>query len=142
MAYINRKQSAFVRCVVVQWANWLAGLAFVTLSGNATPWAFNILIDGIAAAIILARPAAKFQSVLGAIYLAQISISCGYGLNEIKDTAEPLIYYNMLSLLGWLQLLILGGWGGADLAKRHTHRLRASHHALARAEGDKSVAAT
>lgn len=142
MAYISASRSAFARCLIVQWANWVLGLGFVALSGDTTPWAFNILIDGLAAAIILTRPAARFQSILGGFYLVQVSISCGYGLNEIKDMNDPLVYYAMVSCIGWLQILVLGSWGGADMLKRVVHRYRGMRVAVASPQGDPGLGAS
>ena len=134
MAYISRSRSAFVRCIVVQWANWIAGIAFVTLTAASAPWAFNILIDGIAAAVILTRPAARYQSVLGSLYLVQIACHCGYGLNVIQGTADPMAYYTLISGIGWLQILVLGAWGGGDLVRRMLHRFRGRAAAMADTE--------
>jgi hypothetical protein len=92
--------------------NWLIGTAFAFGTGITDGWWFNICIDTGAAAAILFRPAGRWQAALGVSYVVQIAMHCGYGLLSMRGAQDPMAYYNWLTGIAWLQLLILGGWCG------------------------------
>lgn len=67
-----------------------------------------IVVDVIAAAIILWRPAGKAQAIIGLTFLLQIGVHAGRLANG--EQADFLLYWWGLSLLAFLQLFVMGGW--------------------------------
>lgn len=120
------------RCMSVIAAVWLAGFCFGSLSGDLTHWQFNILIDSLAAIFILHHPAAKMQAALGGTYAVQIVFHLTYGANEFRGTANPLAYYEMLTMVAYAQLAIMTGWSIGIWGRRIGHRLRRRYPALDR----------
>jgi hypothetical protein len=101
-----------VRSMAAVALNWMLGLAFNFGTGITDGWWFNICIDIAAAVVILYRPAGRWQAALGVTYCIQIAMHCGYGLLAIKGATDPMAYYNWLTGIAWLQLLVVGGWCG------------------------------
>lgn len=92
-------------------------LAVLAISFVLTPvlvwpsenWALAMMaVDGLAATVILFHPAGKAQSLIGLTYLLQIGVHAGRLMNG--DQADFWLYWLSLSILAFLQLLILGGW--------------------------------
>ena len=91
--------------------NWFFGVGLNVATGITDGWWFNIVIDALAATVILWRPAGRFQSILGVTYCIQIAMHCGYGLNMLLHNAvDPMLYYDILTGIAWAQLAVLGGW--------------------------------
>jgi hypothetical protein len=110
---IRHDNAQLARSVLAVTANWLAGVGFNLATGITDGWWFNIAIDAAAAAVIMYRPASRPQSILGVTYCVQIAMHCGYGLlNLLHQPVDPMPYYNWLTGIAWVQLLILGGWSG------------------------------
>jgi hypothetical protein len=91
--------------------NWCLGSAFTYFTEITDGWWFNILIDGLAAWVILYSPSGKCQSALGVSYCIQIAMHVGYGARVLLiGDADRWQYYNALTFIAWLQLLLVGGW--------------------------------
>lgn len=96
--------------------NWIAGLVMSIPGGITDAWAWNIAIDGFAAFVILWRPAGRWQSLLGVSYCAQIAMHIGYGALLLTDQQpDQWSYYDALTRVAWVQLALLGAWGGRTI---------------------------
>lgn len=125
--------TALARSMAAVMFNWLAGIAYNSLTGIVDGWQFNIMIDSITATVILFRPAGKWQALLGVSYCVQIAMHGGYGALSISGTPNPHKYYMALTSVAWLQLLLVGGWCGGVCGGHFIHyRLR--HRGAAPAE--------
>lgn len=107
-------------------AAWAAWSGYILLTNDYEPWAAGIIFDSAAAWWLLRRPSTKMKSVLASIFCIQITMHIAYGLNVlVYSSADWQSYYDRTSIAGWLQLLIVGGWGIAGIIMRH-NSLRAS----------------
>jgi len=82
----------------------------------AAPVLAFVVIDVLAALVILARPKGVFQHYIGCIYVGMICSHVGYII-----ASEPLaitVYYGLLTAAGWLAWLLLFCWGAGDVGKR------------------------
>jgi len=102
--------SGIARSVAVILLNWCAGIAYNILTGEHHGWMFNIIIDTSASVAILWRPAGKMQALLGVSYCTQIAMHGGYGAAKLFGSADPDKYYAAITLVAWIQLLLIGGW--------------------------------
>lgn len=99
------------RTAFVLLANWTVNTAFVIASGIHDPWAWFVAVDALSAAIVLHQPAGKPQSVVGGLYMAQIVMHGVYG--TLKLSGDPIAesnYWQLLTALAFLQIVVLGGW--------------------------------
>jgi hypothetical protein len=103
------------RAALVVFANWVVGTVFVLATDISDGWWFNIAIDTLAAAVILYRVSRQWQVALGLTYCLQIAMHIAYALNVAAD-AWP--YYNALTAIAWLQLLMVVGWSGEIWLRR------------------------
>lgn len=113
----------------------MAGVAYSAFTGDFTHWAANIVIDGIAARMILRHPAGKMQAALGGTYAVQVAMHVAYGAREMWTIADPVAYYDMLTIVAYAQLAILGGWALGTWGQFVTDRLRHHHTALDHRKG-------
>lgn len=82
-------------------------------------------LDALACVIVTWRPAGKWQSVIGLTYLLQIGVHAGRVVAEINTGASNMNHYFWgLSLLGLLQLFLLGGWLCDDYRRGRSPDLR------------------
>lgn len=89
--------------------NWLLGLVIIILSGNPTPWVWLLILDGLTAAAIMARPAARAQAAIGGVLISQMLLHGAYGWIGSHPNDAMQLYLSFLNL-GWIvQLLILAG---------------------------------
>lgn len=73
------------------------------------PYAIAMMIvDAIAATVILYRPAGKAQALVGLTFLLQIGVHAGRLMNG--EAADLNLYWWGLSLLAFLQIFVVGGW--------------------------------
>lgn len=103
-------ESRIIRAMLVILFNWLLGMMFISATGWTDCWPFNIAIDASASVAILWRPAGRMQALLGVSYCVQIAMHGGYGAAKIMGTADPWKYYDALTAVAWIQLLLIGGW--------------------------------
>lgn len=106
---INRS-TALMRCLGAVVLVWVAGYAYGALIGDYTHWQFNILTDVIAAFLILRHPAGKMQAALGGMFAVQVSAHVAYGARATWGTPDAIAYYDMLTIVAFAQLLVLGAW--------------------------------
>lgn len=69
---------------------------------------YMMVVDLIAATVILIRPAGRMQSLIGLSFLLQIGFYAGRLLNG--DRADLDLFWWGLSVLALLQLALLAGW--------------------------------
>lgn len=69
---------------------------------------YMMVVDLIAAAVILIHPAGKMQSLIGLSFLLQIGFYAGRLANG--DQADLDLFWWGLSVLALLQLALLAGW--------------------------------
>jgi hypothetical protein len=115
MLAITRRDVILTRCAAAVVGNWAVNTFYVTVSGEFTPWPLFIMTDMLAALVILKRPAAKMQALLGVSYLMQIAIHTGYAMVQAARGVPPddvqMMYLDWLDIVGYGQLFILGTWG-------------------------------
>ena len=97
--------------------NWIANTAFVMVTGIYDPWYFFIATDAIAAGIVLYQPAQKVQAVIGWTYMAQIIIHVIYSISP--ENVAKYAYWQTLTWVAFLQLVLLGGWIGGYWYRRY-----------------------
>lgn len=118
------------RTALVLFFNWLVNTLFVLTTQVYDPWAFFLAVDALSAMVLLYQPAGRVQAVVGGLYMAQIMTHGIYG--ACKNFAAPSLsvdnYLQILDMLGFVQLILLGGWAGGHwvrVAYRAWHRRRA-----------------
>lgn len=103
-------------------ANWLAHIFyFYAISDDPSPYKFSIAVDLLTAVVILNRPAARMQSVIGTTLLIQIGIGCGYWWHIIADGYNNFAeasYWWWLDRIALMQIMLVGVSFGDGLAKR------------------------
>lgn len=107
-------------------ANWLANWVGVQITGDALPKAVMIGIDFVTAWAALGypsihgiatRPVGRVEPVLAVTYFMQISISLVAWVFDSR--AADMKLWPVLAALAVLQLLLVGGVIGLDLARRY-----------------------
>lgn len=122
-------------------AVWLLGVAYVNLVQDFTPWKFNLPADACAAFLIMRRPAERIQGYIGLTFCIQVTFHIGYGIRELMGApSDAVLYYDALTYLALLQLLLLGGWCGgiwrhAFIAGGGVFRSKMAHWSFARHSG-------
>lgn len=106
------RPQALLRCLLAVIAVWCVGYAYGDLTGDYTHWQANILFDGLAAVMILRHPAGKMQAALGGTYAVQVTMHSSYGARALWGVPDPVAYYEMLTIVAYAQLAILGVWAG------------------------------
>lgn len=135
-----RGDDRIIRAIMVLLLNWVAGMVFVSLTGWTDCWPFNIIIDASASVVILWRPAGKMQALLGVSYCVQIAMHGGYGAAKIAGIADPWKYYNALTAVAWIQLLMIGGWSVAIWGRGIVRHRFGGHDPAHPAEGYRGLA--
>lgn len=106
-----------IRTAAAIGANWLANTAFVLVTGIYDPWLFFIATDAIAAGVVLYQPAQKVQAVIGWTYMAQIIMHVIYSVST--NNMAQFAYWQMLTAIAFVQLVLLGGWIGGAWYRRY-----------------------
>lgn len=75
-----------------------------------------VVIDVLAALVILARPKGMAQHYIGCTYMAMICAHVGFIIAD--NPAATTVYYGLLSAAGWLAWGLLLCWGASDAGKR------------------------
>ncbi|WP_420140131.1 hypothetical protein [Sphingomonas sp.] len=129
---ISGRTAAF--CAIVLLTNFGAGQAFVSATHDYTPWVWNLFID-TAALLALTTPerikiggyhirfpmSGQIGAVLAATYATQIVMHLGFGLSKNGDQN---VYYDSITAMAWLQLLILFGGSFPNGGRRLVHCFR------------------
>ena len=101
---------------------WLALMAasFLSWCFVLSPPAY-IMIDLVAGALVLTRPAGKAQRLIGMLFSGMVIVDVGYWLSPQLDGG--VLYYQALLLIGWAQWAILLAWGLYDVREVVGRRL-------------------
>jgi hypothetical protein len=70
-----------------------------------------IIVDTLAAALVLRSPAGVAQRLVGLGFAGMILFHVGYVISPQTNWQE---YYRAQEFVGWVQLLLLGVWGVRD----------------------------
>lgn len=112
--------SALRRTAFALVGNWLACMAAVFVLGRYDPWLAFLIIDAVAALVVLQHPASKPQAVIGCIYIVQVTVHLAYAL--VGSGPATGLYLTMLSGGGWLQIATLAGGAIHGQGKRRAAR--------------------
>ncbi len=82
-----------------------------------------ILIDGLAAWVVLIRPAGAAQRAIGLCYFVMILSHIGLVGASLGGRVDTASYDSLQGALGWAQFAILCLWSAWDVGKAIVHRL-------------------
>lgn len=128
-----------MRSLLAVVAVWMAGYGYGEVSGDFVHWQFNILTDFAAGWIIMRHPAMRLQAALGGTFFVQVAMHGAYGVRETWGIPDPVAYYDMLTIVAYAQLAILGGWCVGLWGESAIHRFRHRRGALAGWKGNRGV---
>lgn len=119
------QREQMLRTAVAILCNWIAGVAYVSITDNHSAWHFNIFIDAAAAFAVMFHPAGKVQGFIGLFYLIQIAGHVAFGIRRLTGmSADPIYYYDAITYVAWLQLAAMGAWCGGVWIGNLLHHLR------------------
>ena len=100
-----------LRTALAIWLNWIAGLFYVNVTDNLTPWHYSIFIDAVAAAGVMWHPAGRVQGYIGLFYMLQIAAHIAYGIRDLLGIpTDAVFYYDAITYIAWAQLFAIGAW--------------------------------
>lgn len=99
---------AMKRTIYTVAANYALAFGYTWITRDPDPWPWFMALDFIAALIILIRPAGIAQGLVGVIYVFMMATHTGYAINGSK--ADPFVYWWLLTVFAFVQLLLIGGW--------------------------------
>ncbi len=117
----DRDEAGSYIVVTASWLLWCGCIAFLWAIGHPDyePWYAGILIDALAAYFLYRHPSNKVKATIAAIFCLQITIHMAFGglkLSHIPANGD--VYADYLSITGWLELLLVGGWAGGHTGHR------------------------
>lgn len=108
-------------------ALFLSSLAALFASHQIADWdslvASYMLIDGLAAWVVLIRPAGAAQKAIGLCYFVMILSHIGLVSASLGGRVDTASYDSLQGALGWAQFAILCLWSAWDVGKAIAHRL-------------------
>jgi len=113
-----------IRTAMAILANWIINSGFVLATGIYDPWWFFLATDALTAWVILYHPAGKAQALIGYTYIAQILMHCVYAVSN--SVLAEYAYWQILTAIAFVQLLLLGGWIGGFWWRRYSDHSRNS----------------
>lgn len=119
--------AAMRRTVAAIFTAWALDSAFIGLTGIPTPWLWFIIVDTLAARVVLFHPRARLQGYVGACFVFQICVNLGYGVAYIRfgpGFERSLLRWEVIEALGYLKLMMIGGWALSDAVGRYLARWR------------------
>lgn len=132
VAWIARER-AITHAALVLLASWLLWCGTIMFTSGLTglgilphhhyPWYAGIGIDAFAAWALFREPTNKIKATIAAIFWVQIAMHMAFGaVLIIHGSADGVAYSQNLSITGWIELLLLGGWSVGRAGGR-LHRL-------------------
>lgn len=123
LSWWKTRDGALVRSFVAVAGIWVAGASYVAETGIYDPWPLSVVLDVMAAMIILRHPAGMFQAFLGVLFILQIAMHIGYAAAKYQGGGDIYTYYDALTYAAWVQLLVLSGWASERLVKNWLRRV-------------------
>lgn len=107
--------------------SWTKGRTWLALMGaGVVPWLLPpmdipayIVIDAVAGAIVLRRPAGFAQRAVGACFALLVMFHVGFLVSHTPGNEHA--YYQSNTVTGWGQFTLLTAWGVADVGKAVLH---------------------
>jgi len=123
------------RTAIVLLLNWACEVIYYHLTHDSTPWLWWMAADTLAAIVILTRPAGRVQAYIGATYLIEVAFHSAYGihLGQGYSRTAQMHYWQILQVIAYVQVALLGGWIGGGLAQRFHRRYSSLYPNLPRA---------
>lgn len=90
---------------------WAAMMGASVAAAFSPSVVFFTVIDILAAAIVLKRPACTAQRMIGLLFVGMIFFELGF---LISEGHQQTVLVAALSGLGWMQFAILAAWGSHD----------------------------
>jgi len=128
-------------CAIVLVINFLLNESVVRLTGDYSPWLWFLATDTASLLILTAPFAGRIGAILAATYATQIVMHLSFGISK---SGEPYTYWQSLTAMAWLQLLILFAGSMTHGCRRIGIRLRgrvpftvsAYHKSVRKARGE------
>jgi hypothetical protein len=116
--------------VLASWVSWCGAIMFTSgltalglVEHHHYPWYAGIGIDAYAAWALSRDPSNRIRATISAIFCVQIAMHMAFGLVKLlHGSADGDLYAQNLSITGWVELLLLGGWSIGRAGGR-LHRL-------------------
>jgi len=121
--------AAMRRTVAVIFAAWVLDIAFTRLTGIYAPWLWFVVIDTIAVRILMFPPRGKLQGFVGVAFCAQLAVNIGYGAYTVQygyDFERAILRWEVIEVIGYVKLFLVGGWALADVVRGYLARRRAT----------------
>lgn len=110
------KRQEAVGTAVVLLINWALLTTLVWVIGERFPWPMFVTVDYLCGLAVFAMRTTRWQSAIIAIYAVQCICHAAFGYSSHSRQAQD-NYWWTLTLTGWAQLAVLGGWMIAGLAR-------------------------
>jgi hypothetical protein len=98
---------AFLWCLAAVALNWAVNTAYVLYTGDTDPELFFFLTDSLSlGAVVYAGRSHTLGALLASSYLGQLIAHAAHFAGQ----DDPYYYWQLLTVLGYGQLLLLGAW--------------------------------
>lgn len=110
---VHRDEAALVACFAAVILNWIVNTGYVIATGDTDPEWFFFITDAASLAVVVRYGAGFPRDTLASLYAGQI---IAHGLRS-AGTFEAYPYWQLLTLLGFAQLVALGAWALAPAVR-------------------------
>lgn len=115
------RERTLTHATLVLLASWLMWCGVIMFTSGLTtlgllphhhyPWYAGIGIDAFAAWSLFRDPTNRIKATIAAIFCVQIAMHMAFGaVMMLRGSADGELYAQNLSITGWIELLLLGGW--------------------------------
>lgn len=123
-----------LRVWIVMLGSWFLGVTAVVASGKPDPIFLFLVVDILAAFIVLFHPRSIAQNLIGCLYVAMIALHIGYAWaasNILGSFGHANLekYLLFQTGIGWMQWVVLMLWSVGDVGKAIGVRLGIVGHA-------------
>lgn len=84
--------------------------AYTIATRDSDPFWWFMAMDLAAAITVLIWPAGRAQAVIGWSFVGKLAMHTGYGLALLYGNPDAQRYWWGLTIVGFLQLIFVGGW--------------------------------
>ncbi len=103
--------------------NWILCATFSQVSNDPTNWTALAAIDYTTAVIIAVSSSRRWALVVVGLYAMMLVSHVTYSMHEtIGLQISGRSYFDILTVLAWLQLATVGGWVAVDFRKKLLQR--------------------